>query len=125
MALSRFAFWACIGECNPAGSYPSPPPSLHHLTPVTSFPIQLDRTKQTSADKFEIIAEGEGSDDVPRDESNLVVTGMKAAFAAAGKPMPTLKYHCINRIPYARCVCVWMDCWALNPHVCAWGRGDL
>lgn len=56
------------------------------------------------ADKFEIIAEGEGSDDVPRDESNLVVTGMKAAFAAAGKPMPTLKYHCINRIPYARCV---------------------
>lgn len=30
------------------------------------------------------------------------LAGMKAAFAAAGKKMPTLKYHCINRIPYAR-----------------------
>ncbi|TFJ83651.1 hypothetical protein NSK_004755 [Nannochloropsis salina CCMP1776] len=54
------------------------------------------------ADRFEIVAEGEGADDVPKDESNLVVTGMKAAFAAAKKPMPLLKYHCINRIPYAR-----------------------
>lgn len=27
------------------------------------------------SDKFEIIAEGEGADDVPRDETNLVVTG--------------------------------------------------
>lgn len=67
---------------------------------ITSMPFSFSRR----SDKFEIIAEGEGSDDVPRDESNLVVTGMKAAFAAAGKPMPTLKYHCINRIPYARCV---------------------
>lgn len=30
------------------------------------------------------------------------VTGAKAAFKAAGKPMPPLKYKCINRIPYAR-----------------------
>jgi hypothetical protein len=27
------------------------------------------------SDKFEIIAEGEGADDVPRDETNLIVTG--------------------------------------------------
>lgn len=30
------------------------------------------------------------------------VTGAKAAFKAAGKPMPPLRYKCINRIPYAR-----------------------
>jgi hypothetical protein len=29
---------------------------------------------------------------------------MKAAFAAAKKPLPICKYHCINRIPYARYV---------------------
>lgn len=30
------------------------------------------------------------------------VTGAKAAFKAAGKPMPPLRYKCVNRIPYAR-----------------------
>ena len=54
------------------------------------------------SDKFEIICEGEGSHDIPLDESNLVVFGLKAAFKRAGKEVPTLKYHLINRIPYAR-----------------------
>mmetsp|Transcript_17348 Transcript_17348/g.25713 ORF Transcript_17348/g.25713 Transcript_17348/m.25713 type:complete len:319 (+) Transcript_17348:525-1481(+) len=54
------------------------------------------------SDKFKIIYEGEGENMVPCDESNLLVTGAKAAFKAAGKPMPMLEYHCINRIPYAR-----------------------
>jgi hypothetical protein len=27
------------------------------------------------SDKFEMTAEGEGADDVPRDETNLIVTG--------------------------------------------------
>lgn len=30
------------------------------------------------------------------------MTGAKAAFNAAGKPMPPLRYKCVNRIPYAR-----------------------
>lgn len=30
------------------------------------------------------------------------VTGAKAAFKAAGKAMPPLRYKCVNRIPYAR-----------------------
>ena len=30
------------------------------------------------------------------------MTGAKAAFKAAGKPMPPLRYKCVNRIPYAR-----------------------
>mmetsp|Transcript_28474 Transcript_28474/g.34789 ORF Transcript_28474/g.34789 Transcript_28474/m.34789 type:complete len:268 (+) Transcript_28474:254-1057(+) len=52
--------------------------------------------------KFEIIAEGEGADDLPLDETNLVVVGLKSAFGAAGKPVPPLKYHMINKIPHGR-----------------------
>lgn len=54
------------------------------------------------ADSFEITAEGEGSADMPKDESNYMVIGCKAAFAAARKEMPVLKYHSHCKIPYAR-----------------------
>eukprot|EP01039_Chlorochromonas_danica_P004479 gene4479-4907_t len=54
------------------------------------------------SDKFEIICEGEGAHDMPLDESNLVCFGLAAAFKRAGKEVPPLKYHLINRIPYAR-----------------------
>lgn len=54
------------------------------------------------SEKFEITAEGEGADSMPKDETNLLVTGVKAAFNAAKKPMPLLKYHVMSRIPYAR-----------------------
>lgn len=56
----------------------------------------------TKAEKFEITAEGDGADEMPKDESNLLVTGVKAAFDTAKKPMPVLKYHVVSRIPYAR-----------------------
>lgn len=54
------------------------------------------------ADKFEITAEGDGADQVPTDESNYLVVGVKAAYETAGKEMPILKYHVVSRIPYAR-----------------------
>jgi homoserine kinase len=54
------------------------------------------------ADKFEVICEGEGSHDMPLDETNLVCSALKAAFKAAGKPVPLLKYTLVNKIPYAR-----------------------
>lgn len=54
------------------------------------------------ADKFEIIATGEGADQMPKDETNLMVTGVKAAFEIANKEMPVLKYTAHSRIPYAR-----------------------
>ncbi|KAG6616744.1 homoserine kinase [Phytophthora cinnamomi] len=47
--------------------------------------------------------EGEGAAELPTDETNLVVVGLKAAFQAAGEPLPrALKVHCKNRIPFAR-----------------------
>lgn len=54
------------------------------------------------SDRFEITAEGEGAEFMPADESNYMVVGVKAAFEAANKPMPTLKYHVVSRIPFAR-----------------------
>lgn len=54
------------------------------------------------ADKFEVICKGEGSHDMPLDETNLVCMALKAAFEKAGKPVPPLKYHLVNGIPYAR-----------------------
>jgi len=54
------------------------------------------------AEKFEIVAEGEGAIEMPKDETNLMVTGAKAAFEAANKPYPTLKFSVFSRIPYAR-----------------------
>ena len=54
------------------------------------------------SDKFEVICEGEGSHDMPLDETNLVCSALRAAFEKAGKPVPLLKYRLVNRIPYAR-----------------------
>lgn len=54
------------------------------------------------AEKFEITAEGDGAAEMPKDDSNLLVTGVKAAYDTAKKPMPPLKYHVVSRIPYAR-----------------------
>ena len=54
------------------------------------------------SDTFEITAEGDGATQMPKDESNYLVVGVKAAFDIAQKPMPVLKYHVISRIPYAR-----------------------
>jgi len=54
------------------------------------------------AEEFSISAEGEGAEQMPKDESNLMVTGVKAAFEAANKPMPKLRYHVVSRIPFAR-----------------------
>ncbi|RYB89766.1 homoserine kinase [Nocardioides glacieisoli] len=46
--------------------------------------------------------EGAGADDVPRDESHLVVRSMRAAFALMGEQPPGLRLSCRNVIPHAR-----------------------
>jgi homoserine kinase len=63
--------------------------------------IWSDITVERS-EKFQIICEGEGSFDMPLDETNLVCLGLSEAFKKAGKPIPPLKYTLNNRIPYAR-----------------------
>ena len=45
---------------------------------------------------------GEGADDVPRDESHLVVRAMHAAFDTMGARPPGLRLSCTNVIPHSR-----------------------
>ena len=54
------------------------------------------------ADKFEIIATGLDAEHIPTDETNHLVTGVKAAFLTAGRDMPILKYSIVSQIPFAR-----------------------
>lgn len=54
------------------------------------------------ANEFSIEASGEGSDQVPMDETNLCCMGVRKAFEVAGEKVPPLKYICKNRIPFAR-----------------------
>ena len=56
----------------------------------------------TRAEEFKITAEGDGAEEMPKDATNLLVTGVKAAYDTAEKPMPPLSYHVVSRIPYAR-----------------------
>jgi homoserine kinase len=45
---------------------------------------------------------GAGADEVPRDESHLVVRSMRAGFDALGEQPTGLRLHCDNVIPHAR-----------------------
>jgi homoserine kinase len=56
----------------------------------------------TRCEEFSITAEGEGAVEMPKDKTNLMCIGLEAAFKAANKPVPVVKYHVVNRIPYAR-----------------------
>ncbi|MCW2843164.1 MAG: thrB [Nocardioides sp.] len=54
------------------------------------------------ASGLEIDVEGAGADEVPRDETHLVVRAVRAAFAEMGAEPPGLRLACRNVIPHAR-----------------------
>ena len=77
--------------------------SLHFTDDTIGMAVDLwSEVTVERSDKFEIVAEGDGAEQMPTDESNYMVVGCKAAFETAGKPLPTLRYHVKNRIPFAR-----------------------
>lgn len=51
---------------------------------------------------FHVSIEGEGKGELPEDSRNLIVTGVEAAFHAAGQEAPPLRYLCRNRVPQGR-----------------------
>lgn len=53
-------------------------------------------------DGLDIEVSGEGADDVPRDESHLVVRSMRAAFDLMDADPPGLWLRCHNVIPHSR-----------------------
>jgi homoserine kinase len=71
-----------------------------------TFGIALGRYDQVSAaladDGLVVEVSGEAADDVPRDESHLVVSAMLAAFRRWHHEPPGLRVRCANTIPHAR-----------------------
>lgn len=51
---------------------------------------------------LEVAVDGAGADDVPRDESHLVVRALRAGFAAMDARPPGLRLACHNVVPHAR-----------------------
>ena len=51
---------------------------------------------------FKVVIEGDGAEEIPRDEHNLVVAGARAAYEARGAEFPEMRFHCVNGIPFAR-----------------------
>lgn len=78
-------------------------PILYSVVDTIGMAVNLwSEVTVSRADTFGITAEGEGAEEMPKDETNLLVLGCKKAFEAANKEMPTLQYHVVSRIPYAR-----------------------
>src|SRR5262245_43772328 len=57
---------------------------------------------QTAPDGVQVTLAGEGADQLPRDESHLVVRAMVAAFDLLGGRPGGLRLRCANQIPQAR-----------------------
>jgi homoserine kinase len=57
---------------------------------------------EVSGADLRITAEGEGADDLPRDETHLVHRAMLRGFEALGATPPGLRLHCVNSIPHGR-----------------------
>jgi len=66
--------------------------------------MSLDIWNQLTVERgpFRVEIRGEGADHLPRDETNLIVRSVAAAFEAAGRPLPELAYVCCNVIPLTR-----------------------
>ncbi|MET0739971.1 MAG: homoserine kinase [Candidatus Nanopelagicales bacterium] len=61
-----------------------------------------DLVAEVTSDGLEVEVDGEGADQVPRDEGHLVVRAMRAAFDLLGGQPPGLLLRCVNRIPHGR-----------------------
>jgi homoserine kinase len=59
-------------------------------------------TAEVTAGGLEVEVTGAGSDDVPLDESHLVVRSMRSAFDLMGTQPPGLRLSCTNAVPHAR-----------------------
>ena len=51
------------------------------------------------AEGFSLRIEGEGADSLALDRDNLIVRAARRAYESAGREMPPLDIHCLNRIP--------------------------
>ncbi len=59
-------------------------------------------TARVAGDTIQVSVRGEGADELPNDETHLVVRAMMATFDELGVRPPGLAVECDNRIPQAR-----------------------
>ena len=59
-------------------------------------------TAEVTTGGIEVDVRGHGADDVPRDESHLVVRAMRMGFRAMGAEPPGFDLSCKNVIPHTR-----------------------
>ena len=52
--------------------------------------------------KFSFNIHGEGENELPKDESNLVYLGVKSVYDLIGESVPSLTFLCNNKIPFSR-----------------------
>ena len=52
--------------------------------------------------QLEIIVSGQGTENVPHDESHLVISSLLAGLRAWGGERPGMRLRCLNRIPHSR-----------------------
>src|SRR5215210_1623615 len=64
--------------------------------------LRDELTGEVAASGLEVEVRGAGADDVARDEANLVIRAMRAAFAAMDVTPPGLRVCCDNAIPHGR-----------------------
>ncbi|CEG42462.1 homoserine kinase [Plasmopara halstedii] len=77
--------------------------ALDIWTEISVEIVALKEGDTSNVRRITLTNEGEGAKELPTDESNLVIVGLKAAYKASGEEMPRhLKIHCKNRIPFAR-----------------------
>lgn len=62
----------------------------------------VDELSATLSETLVIEVTGEGADDVPLDDSHLVVRSIARTFAAREQALPGLHLTCTNRIPHGR-----------------------
>jgi len=63
--------------------------------------VHLEIDIEPRRDSIEITVEGEGADELPKDESNLVIRSMHAFFDHIGRQPPGYAVHVKNPIPLA------------------------
>lgn len=63
--------------------------------------VHLEISIEPRRDSMEITIEGEGADELPKDETNLVVRSMNAFFDHIGRQPPGYAVHIKNPIPLA------------------------
>lgn len=85
-----------------------PPATSANLGPgFDAFGLALElrdevTVEATDTPGLSVEVRGEGADEVPRDETHLLVRAMRAGFDALGGQPPGLRVVCRNRIPHGR-----------------------